>query len=78
MEVLKDYVWETDESELNDLIDSGYEVIYFDVSLSVIYAELSNCFDNQEVHRNILDIFGYYGPGALLKVDGVYYWLMQV
>ena len=77
MEVLKGHVWETDETELKDLIDSGYAEIYADVSLSVIYEEIANYFDSHEVRQRIKDIFGYYGPGVLLKVDGVYYWLMQ-
>lgn len=77
MEVLKGHVWETDETELKDLIDSGYAEIYADVSLSVIYEEIANCFDSHEVRQRIKDIFGYYGPGVLLKVSGVYYWIMQ-
>ena len=75
MEEIRNRVWETDESELNELIDAGYEVIYFDVSLSVIYKELTNCFTNDE---QIEQHFGYYGLNELLQVDGMYYWIMQV
>ena len=78
MEVLKEYVWETDETELHDLIDSGYDVISQDVDMSVIYEELANCFDNDELEQRIKEHFGYYGLCELIQVDGVYYWLMQV
>ena len=74
MEEIRNRVWETDESELNELIDAGYEVIYFDVSLSVIYKELTNCFTDEQINEQ----FGYYGLNELLQVDGMYYWIMQV
>lgn len=77
IDVLQEYVRDTDEAELLDLIELGYQEIYSDVSLSVIYEELSICFNNDEMEQRIEHMFGYYGPGVLLHVAGTYYWLMQ-
>ncbi len=77
-EILQDYVWETDKNELQGLIKSGCEVIYSDINLSVIYEEIAGCFKNNEVHKKIKEHFGFYGLSALLYVNGVYYWIMQV
>lgn len=77
IDVLREYIWQTNEDELKDLIDLGYAEIYADVSLSVIYEELSICFSNDEMEQRIEHMFGYYGPGVLLHVAGTYYWLMQ-
>ena len=78
MEVLRDYVWETDNDELQELIDSGYELVYADVSLEVIYEQFFDCFEGREVDQRIEEHFGYYGLYALLYVEGMHYWLMQV
>jgi len=78
-EILQDYVWETDENELRELINSGYEIIYQDVNLSTIYDEIANCYENHELQEQILKhLLGYYGLCVLVHVDGVYYWLMQL
>lgn len=76
--MLKKYVWEVDESEFNCIIESGCEVIYSDINLSIIYEEIASCFKKNEVHKKIKEHFGFYGLGALLYVNGVYYWIMQV
>ena len=76
--MLKKYVWEVDESEFNCIIESGCEVIYSDINLSIIYEEIAGCFKNNEVRQKINEHFGYYGLSALLYVNGVYYWIMQV
>lgn len=78
MDELRRYVRETDESELNNLIDSGYVVIYQDVNLSEIYEVLSNGIPETEIEQQIRNMFGYYGLRLLLQVDGMHYWLMQV
>ena len=74
MEELNRHVWKTDETELKELIETGYDVIYQDVSLSVIYEELANCFTDEQIAEH----FGYYGLCELVQVDGMYYWLMLV
>ena len=74
---LRDFVFEAREFDLREFIESGYEVIYQDANLSVIYEELSNGFENYEMRQRIIDMFGYYGPGVVLKVNDMYYWLMQ-
>ena len=74
MDILKRYIWETDENELNELIEDGYSVTYLDVSLSVIYGELLSCLDG-DVTEQIESMFGYYGLHELLLVGGMYYWL---
>ena len=76
IDTLREYVWETDEDELNGLRDSGYDIFYFDVSLSVIYEEISTYY-SEGIDQWIEHMFGYYGPGVLLHVAGTYYWLMQ-
>ncbi len=77
IDTLKEHVWDACDSELQELIRLGYEIVYRDVNLSAIYEELSNGFHDYEMRQQIQDIFGYYGLGALLKIDGVYYWLMR-
>ena len=76
-DILRDYVWEAREFDLREFIESGYEVIYQDANLSTIYEELSNGFEDYEMRQRITDMFGYYGPGVILQVNGMYYWLMQ-
>ena len=78
IDILQDYVWEADKNELMELVDLGCEIIYQDVSLTVIYDELVTCFDNNELQQQIKEHFGFYGLSALLHVDGMYYWIMQV
>ena len=78
MNILQDYVWESDENQLREFIELGFEVMYLDVNLSVIYEEIEGCFENHEVHQKINEHFGFYGLSALLHVDGMYYWIMQV
>ena len=75
MDILKDYVWETDQAELDDQLETGYTIIYADVSLSVIYGELLQYF-NDDIDQQVKDLFGYYGLHNLLLIDGIYYWLM--
>ena len=74
MDILKQYVWETDENELKELIEDGYVITYLDVSLSVIYGELLAYLDGN-IEEQIQSMFGYYGLHHLLLVDGNYYWL---
>ena len=79
MDILKQYVWKTDQDELNELIEDGFTVLYADVSLSVIYGELLQYFnDRDDMDQVLKELFGYYGLHALRLLDGVYYWLMQV
>ena len=75
MDILKQYVWKTDQDELNELIETGYTIIYADVSLSVIYGEILQCFDGN-IKDQIKELFGYYGLHELLLIDGMYYWLV--
>ena len=75
MDILKQYVWETDQDELNELIETGYTIIYLDASLSVIYGELLQYF-NGNIEYQIKELFGYYGLHELLLIDDMYYWLM--
>lgn len=75
---LRSFVFEAREFDLGAFIESSYEVICQDANLSTIYEELTNGFENYEMRQRIIDIFGYYGPGVVLKVNDVYYWLMQV
>ena len=77
-EILQDYVWESDNNELQELVNSGCEVIYSDINLSIIYDVIASCFKKSEVHRKIKEHFGFYGLSALLHVDNVYYWIMQI
>ena len=74
IDILKDYVWETDQAELNDQLETGYIIIYVDVNLSVICAELLQYFDD-DTDQRINELFGHYGLHNLLLVDGMYYWL---
>lgn len=78
-EILQDYVWETDVNELQDLIASGYEIIFQDVNLSAIYEYIAELYNEdelqEEIHKHLL---GYYGLCRLLQVDGMFYWIMQV
>ncbi len=78
-EILQDYVWETDENELRELINSGYEIIYQDINLSVIYEYIAELYNEnelqEEIHKHLL---GYYGLCRLLHVDGMFYWIMQL
>lgn len=78
IEVLREYVEKANEKELQELIGFGYEIIYQDVSLSVIYEEIENCYENHEMRQRISEMFGYYGLSILLYVNGVHYWIMQV
>lgn len=73
MEKISEYVGIASDEELLDLISFGYDIVYQDVNLSVIYDEMRNAFTNAQIE----DHLGYYGPGLLLQVDGIYYWLMQ-
>lgn len=74
MEKVSEYVGIASDQELLDLLNFGYDIVYRDMSLTVIYEELKNAFTNDE---RIIDHFEYYGPGLLLQVDGMHYWLMQ-
>lgn len=51
------------------------EITYFASPEEEIEREV--LFEDHEVRRNIKDIFGYYGPGVVLKVEDMHYWLMQ-
>ena len=75
MDKIKEYIGNASSQELHDLFNFGYDIVYQDISLSVIYEELINAFTNDE---RIIEHFGYYGQGLLLRVGSMYYWLMQV
>lgn len=77
IDILRDYAWEAREFDLKAFMESGYEVICQDVNLSAIYEVLSNGFEDHEMCQLITDIFGYYGRGVILQVNGMYYWLMK-
>lgn len=78
MNELKRYVWETDETELQELIVAGYDIVYQDINLSVIYELIANCYEDHELKQWIDENFGYYGLSRLLQVDGMHYWIVQV
>lgn len=78
MDTLREYVWKTDENELQRLIDMGYDILYQDVNLHVIYDEIAQCIEYKEVDMLINYHFGYYGLCKLLYVNGIYHWMMQV
>lgn len=78
IDTLQSYVWISSEREMQDFINSGYDIIYQDVNLYTIYDELSNCYNNDNLQRRIEEHFGYYGLSLLLQVNSMYYWIMQV
>ena len=74
MDKIREYVGIASDQELHDLFDFGYGIVYQDVSLSVIYEEMTNAFTDEQIDEHL----GYYGSGLLIQVDSTYYWLMQV
>ena len=73
--ILKQYVWETDEQQLYELLKDGYVEVYRDVNLSSIYEELIEGMENDDMEEAFEYYFGYYGLNELLLVDGMHYWL---
>ena len=78
IDILREYLAEANEAELQELIGFGYGIVYQDVNLSAIYDVLADSFHETELEQQIRDIFGYYGLGLLLQVDGMNYWIMQL
>lgn len=74
MDKIKEYIGIASNQELLELLEMGYDIVYQDISLSVIYDELKNALTDKQIE----DHFGYYGQGLLLQVEEMFFWIMQV
>ena len=74
LELLEKYIIEVDESEFNDYINLGYDVITSSEQLSSIYEELEHYFDIDTIDKAIYEQFELYEASILLLLNNRYYW----
>lgn len=77
LELLDKYIIEVNESEFNDYINLGYDVITSSEQLSSIYEELECYFDIDTIDKAIYEQFELYESSILLLLNNRYYWLID-
>lgn len=77
LELLEKYIIEVNESEFNNYINLGYDVITSSEQLSSIYEELEYYFDIDIIDKVIYAQFEVYEASILLLLNNRYYWLID-